>query len=189
MARTTTSHSVARAGACRNAKRGCRAMSRRKMETTCATIFPLPRPEAGMRCPHPAATLRSPVTASSRPRMIITIQVSTATPNIAMPSVSPTSVRERVSSTTTSTGTRKMRRTVRALGRFTPGASDLDDLRGADALGGVPRVHDDGGRVHDLAVQIGAVVGHDHHEIGGAHGRDQVLRAHHALTVVEMQLR
>ena len=44
------------------------------MATTCATIFPLPRPEAGMRWPQPAATLRRPVTASSRPRMIITIQ-------------------------------------------------------------------------------------------------------------------
>ena len=47
------------------------------MATTCDTIFPLPSTEAGIRIPRPAATFRRPVTANSRPRMIITIQAGT----------------------------------------------------------------------------------------------------------------
>jgi len=77
MARITTIQRAAMAGRRRNGKRWCEKRSR-KIATTCDTIFPLPRAEAGMRCPHPAATFRRPVTAISRPRMIITIQAGTA---------------------------------------------------------------------------------------------------------------
>jgi hypothetical protein len=55
------------------------------MATTWDTIFPLPRPEAGISTPRPAAMLRKPVTANSRPSTIITIQAGTA----------PSSTRER----------------------------------------------------------------------------------------------
>ena len=139
---------------------------------------PCPAGDAGISTPRPAATLRRPVTANSRPRMIITIQAGTASISTrdrnaaAVSSLSASGssrmpeaghlvapareiavevvgehgqaedrrrpgrarlVRGRVRRTTTRTGTRKMRSTVRAFGRFTTsvdgcGPSDLQDL-------------------------------------------------------------
>jgi hypothetical protein len=80
------------------------------MAVTCATIFALPSPEARMSTPRPAATLRSPVTASSRARMIMTTQAGT----------SPISTSERNAAAVRSlsaSGSRRMPRRVTSLRR------------------------------------------------------------------------
>ena len=134
---------------------------KRRIATTCVAIFPFPNGLAGIVMPCCTATMRSPITANSRPTMTTTIQAGTssictrlmnaaeisilsatgsnmipsvvtclrrrarypssqsvraATPKIAPPISSQKSARVR--STTTSSGTRKIRLSVRALGKF-----------------------------------------------------------------------
>jgi hypothetical protein len=71
-----------------------------RMATTCATIFALPSEEARISTPRPAATLRSPVTASSRASTIITAHAGT----------SPISTRERNAAAVSSLSARGSRR-------------------------------------------------------------------------------
>ena len=51
------------------------------------------------------------------------------------------------------------------------------NLRRRDALGRVASVDHDPSGFHDLAVGIGAVIGHDHHHVGAADGGKELLRA------------